>query len=85
MKNSHGKRSYENKETLLKSETCGCYYCTMIFPASDVKNYIKDKNGYTAECPKCGIDSVIPFNKELDKDEEFFKSYLIKCNKISFK
>lgn len=53
--------SYENKESILKSHVCGCYYCQHIFSRREIdrEDFVKDKNGYTATCPYCGADTVI--------------------------
>ena len=53
------KHSINNKEEIEKSESCGCFYCKKIFKSSEVKEWIKDKNGDTAKCPHCLTDSVI--------------------------
>ena len=73
--------SYENKITLEKTEECVCYYCLKIYPSKEVKGYVKDKNGYTAICPMCGIDSVLPLTKD---DRELILTNLKKINKMSF-
>lgn len=50
-----------NKDAVSKSKQCGCFYCLSVYPASDVVEWIEENDGsFTAECPKCGIDSVIP-------------------------
>lgn len=54
------KASMQNKEAVGKSQLCGCFHCLSIYPASDVVEWIEDNGGFTAECPKCGVDSVIP-------------------------
>lgn len=47
-----------NKESLLKSANCGCFYCEKIFPAAEVTELV----GGHAICPHCGIDSIIGDN-----------------------
>lgn len=52
-----------NKAEIEHSKKCGCFYCCEVFDASEVKEFIEadnkcDKLG-TANCPKCGIDSVL--------------------------
>lgn len=79
----HGRRSFENQEKIKQSEYVGCYYCCKIYEAKLIKEYCKDKNGYTAIC-LCGIDSVIPYDEEIDKDVESFKKYLEECYEKSF-
>ena len=52
-------------EEIQASDTCGCFYYLAILAPSDIDTWIDDKNvgegreGRTALCPKCGIDSVI--------------------------
>jgi hypothetical protein len=52
-------------EEIQASDTCGCFCCLAIFAPGDISVWINDKNvgegreGRTALCPKCGIDSVI--------------------------
>ena len=53
------KHSISNKEEIEKSEFCGCFYCKKIFKSSEIKEWIKDKNGDTAKCPYCLVDAVI--------------------------
>ena len=53
------KHSMNNKGEIEKSEFCGCYFCKKIFKSSEIKEWLKDKNGETAKCPYCSIDSVI--------------------------
>ena len=51
-----------NKELILNSEKCYCFYCQKKFNSSNVKDYIDD--GQTALCPKCEVDAVLPDNIE---------------------
>ena len=51
--------SINNYDEISKSTMCGCFSCKKIFTPNEVKNWIKDKNGKTAMCPYCMIDSVI--------------------------
>ncbi len=45
-----------NREEIMKSSMCLCFYCCQIFPSIEVKKF---GNRGTALCPKCEIDSVI--------------------------
>lgn len=54
---AHKFASHNNK-IVKKSKFCGCFYCFEIFP-SEIAIIIRDYAGYTAWCPKCGIDSVL--------------------------
>ena len=49
--------SMHNKDEIIKSERCGCFYCLAIFSPGEIKEWVDDND--TALCPKCGIDSVI--------------------------
>ncbi len=46
-----------NREALAKSNKAGCYYCLMIYSASEVTRFLRSEG--TALCPYCGIDSVL--------------------------
>jgi hypothetical protein len=48
-----------NREEILSSTTCGCFFCQTVFYAQDVKEYVGAR-GDRALCPLCGIDSVLP-------------------------
>ncbi len=71
------KLSMYNKESLSKSDICGCFYCREIFKPNKIKEWC-DK-GQTALCP-CTIDSILAshdmeVNQELleQMHEYFFK------------
>jgi len=55
------KKSFINKEEILSSDTCGCFFCQAVFLPNEVEEWIEEdiSLGDTAQCPKCGIDSVI--------------------------
>lgn len=55
------KLSINNKNNILDSVFCGCYYCLKIFDPKDIKEWV-DKSS-TAICPFCKIDAVIPDNR----------------------
>lgn len=67
-----GKASFENHDSVERSVMCGCYFCCSVFPSSEVtmEDWIQDRHGMTAVCPRCHIDSVlgdatgIPISKE---------------------
>jgi hypothetical protein len=48
-----------NEAELLRSSICGCFDCVETFAPTAVTEWVDDKNGRTALCPKCGIDSVL--------------------------
>lgn len=51
------KSSFKNKEDLLISKKCGCFYCLRIFEPIKIEEWLDNEE--TAICPYCGIDSVI--------------------------
>lgn len=52
--------SYRHRDEVLKSERCGCFYCIEIFQPSEIRNWIDEYDpGRTAQCLRCGLDSVI--------------------------
>jgi hypothetical protein len=53
------KHSFKNHKEVMSSDICGCFYCLAIFAPSEITDWINDDNEKTAQCPKCGIDSVI--------------------------
>jgi hypothetical protein len=54
-----------NRQSILSSDTCGCFYCLSIFPPSEIKEWYDDKKlefndaGQTAICPYCSVDSIL--------------------------
>jgi hypothetical protein len=53
---------FRNREEVVRSDVCGCFYCCRTFPPSDVEEWTDesaDGIGQTAICPRCGIDAVI--------------------------
>ncbi|WP_444925417.1 hypothetical protein ACJJI4_12925 [Microbulbifer sp. TRSA002] len=46
-----------NREQILKSESCGCIGCGEIYPPFEITKWWD--NGRTACCPKCGMTSVV--------------------------
>ena len=78
---SHSSR---NGSELRKSDRAGCFYCCSIFRPSEIRDWVdegKDANlldeprdGSTALCPKCGIDSVIGDASGFPvRDQDFLK------------
>ena len=49
--------SSRHRGEILKSENCGCFYCLAIFSPLEIIEWIDNES--TANCPYCGIDSVI--------------------------
>lgn len=56
LENAH-RYSFRNRVEINKSLKCGCFFCTRIYDAAEVEDFIDDDE--TALCPYCGIDSVI--------------------------
>ena len=63
-----------NKEELLKSEKCGCFNCLTIFDPKEIFEWIEfDEGEYTAFCPYCAIDSILPESDEYELTEDLLK------------
>lgn len=69
-----------NKKSLEKEEKCGCFYCMEIFSPTEIEEWIEDKEGDTAICPYCNIDSVIGESVSYPLTKEFLE----KMNKFWF-
>lgn len=69
--------SLKNREEIVKSELCGCFYCEATFAPSEIEDWVdegKNSIGQTALCPKCGIDSVVGSKSGLCiSEKEFLK------------
>jgi len=55
-------KNSDYREEILKSEICGCFYCTQTFSPDQILEWWgEEESGVdpTAVCPKCGVDSVI--------------------------
>lgn len=63
-----------NKEEILASENCVCFYCAAHFKPAEIVKWV-DKGGETALCPECGIDAVIGDKSGLDIDENMAEMY----------
>ncbi|RLS56111.1 MAG: cytoplasmic protein [Planctomycetota bacterium] len=46
---------------VLRSLTCGCFYCRAIFPPTEILEWTdpREGTGQTAICPHCGVDAVL--------------------------
>lgn len=57
-----------NRSRLAESDRAGCFYCEVLFPPSEITEWIDGRqvetgnvnDGVTALCPRCGIDAVLP-------------------------
>ena len=75
-------RSRNHRAEILKSETCGCFYCLKNFSPSQITEWCDEVDGVgqTALCPFCGIDSVIGSASGYPVDQAFLKA----MNKVWF-
>jgi len=50
-----------HRAELLESRTCGCFCCCSVFPPERIEEWVDEVDGVgqTAQCPTCGIDSVL--------------------------
>lgn len=69
-----------NKEEILISKKCGCFYCCKIFDKDLIVNWLMDNKGETALCPFCQVDSVLP-----DSKVKITKEFLENMHKTWFK
>jgi hypothetical protein len=52
---------FGNRDEVLVSSVCGCFYCCATFSSSDIEEWTDSSRGSqtTALCPRCGMDTVI--------------------------
>lgn len=60
--------SSHNKEDLLSSEKCGCYYCLAKFSPEEIIEWIDYDQ--TAICPKCKVDAIVSLN-EIENENKY--------------
>lgn len=77
-----GKRSFKVRHLITAETLCGCYYCQRVFFGKEIKEWCDGEQ--TPLCPKCGIDSVVPFDGRIDNSVADFRKSLKKWNKESF-
>ena len=66
---------FQNRDEILKSEACACFYCLSILKPEEIQAWVNDHNGKTALCPNCGIDSLIGSHSGFPiEDIEFLKA-----------
>ncbi|MFN2212723.1 MAG: hypothetical protein ACK2UE_06595 [Anaerolineales bacterium] len=58
------KYAFNNRDELIQSDICGCYYCINMFPSSEIVEWVWERKSnlesdQTGICPYCGIDSII--------------------------
>ncbi len=77
-------RSFSARNELESSALCGCFGCEQIYDPKLIEEWVNDRGGDTAICPKCGIDSVVPYDVQLDISQELFLEKLKEWHKWSF-
>lgn len=72
-----GKASFENRDSVKASNICGCYHCCSVFPSYEMtwNDWIEDRHGMTAVCPRCHIDSVIGDARGIPIDKEALEEF----------
>ncbi len=70
--------SYVNKNAILNSKVCGCFYCVEIVGVKEIVEWVDGDK--TALCPLCGIDAIIGDASGYDISENF----LNEMNKMWF-
>ncbi len=53
------KHCFGNRPEIERSEICGCFYCLAIYKPIEIIEWIDDKSGQTAICPRCPVDAVL--------------------------
>jgi hypothetical protein len=51
------KKSSNHRTDIERSQLCGCFYCREMFGPDRIVAWVRE--GTTALCPRCGIDSVL--------------------------
>lgn len=64
--------SFQNRQQIENSETCGCYYCCRQFDKYEIVEWVDQ--GQTATCPYCKVDSVIGDASEFPLNHAFLDS-----------
>jgi len=62
----------QNRAQIEASTSCGCFYCTAIFEASRIKEWV-DRDT-TALCPECGIDAVLASASGVPLTQDFLSA-----------
>lgn len=70
--------SYDNRNAVHASETCGCFHCEKIFPAAEVSRFLTEASGHTALCPHCGIDAILGDASGLEISPNFLRKMRVK-------
>ena len=70
------RHSIRHHDEVMRSESCGCFYCGGVFAPTKIKEWVDDgesSSDKTALCPHCGIDSVIGSASGFPITPEFLK------------
>lgn len=77
------RHSSNNRDEVEASQICGCFYCSQIFPATeiiawaglDVSSFDNpdSSDAGTALCPRCGSETVIGDKSGYPIDAEFLR------------
>lgn len=71
------KASIHHRAAIMRSASCGCFYCLDIYTPSDIKEWTdtsEPEPRNTALCPKCGIDAVLGSDSGYPITKEFLSS-----------
>jgi hypothetical protein len=71
LERAHG-LSIFNRQQVLDSDLCGCFFCLAEFKPTEISEWI-DRD-LTPRCPRCGIDSVIGSASGFPIGREFLKA-----------
>lgn len=67
------KHCIRNRDEILASELCGCFYCLSIYTPDKISEWLKEDNGgYTALC-SCGVDALIGSTSNFPITSEFMQ------------
>lgn len=69
-----------NNEPVLKlSTSCLCVYCGSAFPPEKIIGWVQGRQGRTALCPYCSMDSVLE-NKISEQERKEIASIAFSCS-----
>lgn len=85
-----GFSSFCNRQKILESKQCGCYYCLKQFSSTEIDQWwdeFENGIGQTAVCPYCWIDSVIGDSEAVITENllESMREYCFSVKKIRSK
>ncbi len=65
--------SLSNEAALQGDALCGCFHCVKLFSPREITAWVNDRDGRTARCPYCGVDSVLGESSGYPMTEEFLE------------